>query len=475
MEQNLKDTIDYILKEDRISKEDKALLIEVFYEYNRDQLDTELREYLCEQYAGVILELSSAVIPIGGLGKTGAVVGEQLLKKQLGKKLSQEIGTGVASGAASGAIYGSGRGLIEDKNPLVTAAQDAVGGGIAGGALGAAGGAVEKAVRGHELEKFKDSNYIKEIGKKNVVKELKRYYSDYIQGIIKFRDDIGKYYYNGEGIRETIRQKFNKAVEIRELVDNVKKAEYIGPEELNHPRKNDLIKRFHRLRYKDTDYIFSEDKYGNIKFHIAKNADYNIKPKEPNEQNNSSGADISIPKPERLAPVLRGQSGSDNIVNNIITNNSSVVNSSVNNFNNNSYVQLSPTLLASGISKTEGHIFTREEIGAMSRKEFEANEAAIMEQMRNRQIHSAPKDYSGFINPQSGDDRIFTREDLKNMKREEYEANEAAIMAQLKSIGIPTNGELASAESRNGVIYVRPYTRDDGTEVSGYYRSLPRR
>ena len=334
MEQNLKDTIDYILKEDRISKEDKALLIEVFYEYNRDQLDTELREYLCEQYAGVILELSSAVIPIGGLGKTGAVVGEQLLKKQLGKKLSQEIGTGVASGAASGAIYGSGRGLIEDKNPLVTAAQDAVGGGIAGSALGATGGAVEKAVRGHELEKFKDSNYIKEIGKKNVVKELKRYYSDYIQGIIKFRDDIGKYYYNGEGIRETIRQKFNKAVEIRELVDNVKKAEYIGPEELNHPRKNDLIKRFHRLRYKDTDYIFSEDKYGNIKFHIAKNADYNIKPKEPNEQNNSSGADISIPKPDWLAPVLRGQSGSDNIVNNIITNNSSVVNSSVNNFNN---------------------------------------------------------------------------------------------------------------------------------------------
>ena len=57
------------------------------------------------------------------------------------------------------------------KNPLVTAAQDAVGGGIAGGALGAAGGAVEKAVRGQELKKFKDSNYIKEIGKKNVVKK----------------------------------------------------------------------------------------------------------------------------------------------------------------------------------------------------------------------------------------------------------------------------------------------------------------
>lgn len=48
---------------------------------------------------------------------------------------------------------------------------------------------------------------------------------------------------------------------------------------------------------------------------------YSIKkPKEPNEQNNSFGADISIPKPEWLAPVLRGQSGPDSTVNNIITN-----------------------------------------------------------------------------------------------------------------------------------------------------------
>ena len=101
------------------------------------------------------------------------------------------------------------------------------------------------------------------------------------------------------------------------------------------------------------------------------------------------------------------------------------------------------------ISKSENHIFTREEIAAMSRQEFEANEQAIMEQMRNGQIHSAPKDYSGFINPQSGDDRIFTREDLRNMKRNEYDENEAAIMAQLNTIGIPTNGELAVSSCRS--------------------------
>ena len=475
MNKNLEDTIKYILKDDRIDKEAKKFAIELMYEYHRDELDSELREYLCEQYAGAILELGSAAIPVGGLGKAGAVVGEQALKKYLGRKISKEIGAGAVSGAVSGAVFGVGRGKMEGENPVATAAQDALAGGIAGGALGAAAGNIEKAVRGRELDKFKDSSYVKEIGKKNVVKKIKDYYKDYIQTIIGNRADIGDYKFTGDAIGEVTKQQFKKALEIKNIISDINKADYIGPEPLNHPRKKDTIKQFHRLRYKNTDYIFAEDKYGNIKFHIAKDADYNIKPKEPNEQNNSSGADISIPEPERLSPVLRGQSSSDSTVNNIITNNSGNVNTGVNNLNNNSYIQLSPTMLASGISKSENHIFTREEIAAMSRQEFEANEQAIMEQMRNGQIHSAPKDYSGFINPQSGDDRIFTREDLRNMKRNEYDENEAAIMAQLNTIGIPTNGELAAAEARNGVVYVRPYTRDDGTEVRGYYRSLPRR
>ena len=475
MEQNLKDTIDYILKEDRISKEDKALLIEVFYEYNRDQLDTELREYLCEQYAGVILELSSAVIPIGGLGKTGAVVGEQLLKKQLGKKLSQEIGTGVASGAASGAIYGSGRGLIEDKNPLVTAAQDAVGGGIAGGALGAAGGAVEKAVRGHELTNFNINNNMSKNEMNDLKKQGKRYYKDYLEQTQINNNLVGKINFPNRQYGEIKLHNYPNIPYLPSQIKNSKISIYSN----DKPNRTDaeyFNKLYNTKNEKNYEYVIRKNK------NKPDNDFYQIKHVDPNlaypdqtqihkiEPNNINNDIINIDKVSLYDDQVH-----KTIPNNIITNNSSVVNSSVNNFNNNSYAQLSPTLLASGISKTEGHIFTREEIGAMSRKEFEANEAAIMEQMRNRQIHSAPKDYSGFINPQSGDDRIFTREDLKNMKREEYEANEAAIMAQLKSIGIPTNGELAAAESRNGVIYVRPYTRDDGTEVSGYYRSLPRR
>ena len=60
------------------------------------------------------------------------------------------------------------------------------------------------------------------------------------------------------------------------------------------------------------------------------------------------------------------------------------------------------------------------------------------------------------------------------MSTKEFEENEQAIYAQMKTIGVPYNSELAENAKRNGVVYVRAYTREDGTEVKGYYRSLPR-
>ena len=80
--------------------------------------------------------------------------------------------------------------------------------------------------------------------------------------------------------------------------------------------------------------------------------------------------------------------------------------------------------------------------------------------------------YSGYINPITGSGQnIFSGRYWSNEQRGIYK-NAQAINAQLKSIGIPTNGELESASiSGGGTIYVRPYTRSDGTEVRGYYRA----
>ena len=73
---------------------------------------------------------------------------------------------------------------------------------------------------------------------------------------------------------------------------------------------------------------------------------------------------------------------------------------------------------------------------------------------------------SGYTNPLTGNNRIFTREDVGAMSSDE-----------IKSMGgtMPTNSDLKNeAMTGGGVIYVNSYTRSDGTEVKGYYRSRPK-
>lgn len=119
-------------------------------------------------------------------------------------------------------------------------------------------------------------------------------------------------------------------------------------------------------------------------------------------------------------------------------------------------------------------IFTPQQIGEMTREEFEKNLPIIEQQLKDGLIKSEnPQvDYSGYLNPVSGNGKIFSREAISQMTSNEYSANEPEIMAQLQSIGVPTENELHTASLRGGTIYVKPYTRSDGTEVRGYYRSV---
>ena len=119
-------------------------------------------------------------------------------------------------------------------------------------------------------------------------------------------------------------------------------------------------------------------------------------------------------------------------------------------------------------------IFTQQEIGDMTSEEFLQNEPFIMQQLKDGLIKpEAPEvDYSGYLNPETGDKKIFSREEIAQMSSDKYSGNEPAITAQLKKIGIPTDTELHSASLAGKTIYVKPYTRSDGTEVRGYYRSI---
>ena len=134
------------------------------------------------------------------------------------------------------------------------------------------------------------------------------------------------------------------------------------------------------------------------------------------------------------------------------------------------------TGFAAPISRINEHIFTPQEIGDMTPDEFYRNLPIIEQQLKDGLIkpQAHQVDYSGYVNPITGDGKIFSREAISQMTGDEYTGNESAIMAQLKSIGIPYDSDLELATSmRGGLVYVRPYTREDGTEVRGYWRSAP--
>ncbi len=74
-------------------------------------------------------------------------------------------------------------------------------------------------------------------------------------------------------------------------------------------------------------------------------------------------------------------------------------------------------------------------------------------------------------------ERDFTNEmvndTLKYQKQYGFKL-EKEIDAQIQSMNgtMPTNGDMQRESMINGgVVYVHPYTRSDGTEVKGYYRS----
>lgn len=82
----------------------------------------------------------------------------------------------------------------------------------------------------------------------------------------------------------------------------------------------------------------------------------------------------------------------------------------------------------------------------------------------------------GYTNPLTGNNRIFTREEVGTMAPDEFAKYEKEIDAQTKAFNgtMPTNGDLQrEAMTGGGVVYVNSYTRSDGTEVKGYYRSRP--
>ena len=100
-------------------------------------------------------------------------------------------------------------------------------------------------------------------------------------------------------------------------------------------------------------------------------------------------------------------------------------------------------------------------------------------QLPDVQSTNQPKQDSGlfgYTNPLTGSNHIYTREEVGQMSSDEFAKHEKEIDAQTRVFNgtMPTNGDLQrEAMTGGGVVYVNSYTRSDGTEVKGYYRSRP--
>lgn len=73
-----------------------------------------------------------------------------------------------------------------------------------------------------------------------------------------------------------------------------------------------------------------------------------------------------------------------------------------------------------------------------------------------------------FINAITNDNRLYTAEDIGNMTSKEFASNEKAIDYQMENLGIPRQNDLTN---NSDVVYVHAYTKGDGTKVKAHYRS----
>lgn len=67
-------------------------------------------------------------------------------------------------------------------------------------------------------------------------------------------------------------------------------------------------------------------------------------------------------------------------------------------------------------------------------------------------------------------DRIITNEEIGQMSKNEFLENEKYIMNQVKNQCVMPQWQAEDLFRSGNLIWVNAYTRDDGTEVKGYYR-----
>ena len=255
------------------------------------------------------------------------------------------------------------------------------------------------------------------------------------------------------------------------IIKSVKSADYIETKDLYKIKKDKNIKDFHTLSDKEREYLIARDKNNNQKFFLIKE-EPPIKALLRTEgtssgsstgeklHSNSKPIDIldnfvqNINLPDRVNP--QATVGIQSAIDNFVKNDVNIPQHSMNNENFDIQkpfeLRIEKTKLPTGevvdIDTPTGY--------AAPTKEFK---------------HSL-NDLTGWQNPLSGDNRIYTAEDIGDMSHKEFGKLEKVIDAQMNSIGIPRKKDLGLFSG--GSIYIAPYTGADGIKIRGHYRALRR-
>lgn len=138
------------------------------YTNTNKEIDKQHAKQMAKIIGGGLLSIGSAFIPgTAGLKVAGAL--GKTIAPMVGKKIGTEIASGLVSGGLSGAVEGLGRGLIENKNPLKTMAQDSAIGLATGGLGGLAVGKIGQNIARKNLP--------------NNPQAQKQYYNNYLEGL----------------------------------------------------------------------------------------------------------------------------------------------------------------------------------------------------------------------------------------------------------------------------------------------------
>ena len=403
--------LENILKDKTLTKEQKIQIINQYYDNYRAEIDKELNNYLAKQYIGAALEIGSAAIPVGGVGKLGGEIGKQLLKKQLGRKISENIGSGMLSGAASGGLFGLGESLINETNPILSTLQGVLSGTITGSALGTVGGNTQKAIKGQQLKNYGDIDNLDGILRKQYSNDSRKFYQDYIQEIQLNKN--GNFDFSKRGVQEQLRWNPKQAQNFSELVNDIKNAQRLPDVPNTKPLEKPLVSHYEVYRGKNGDHFIEVLKDGSKRFYITK--DTHIGTPHATSTGSNVGIGTYLESPNDIIPFVypNYNTQKDNLLYGGVEMN-------VDNNKKSDLFGYTNPLTGSN------HIYTREEVGQMTPDEFANHEKEIDAQTRY---------FNGIM---------------------------------------PTNSDLQrEAITGGGVVHVNSYARSDGTKVKGYYRSRP--